>query len=86
MVVDEPAMWSLIPDRLKPRVDAAAKALCRSRDTDDDDWHEGEGRDDCRGCDTPEGGSCVAFGLWGQMAIDVVEALDKLDREGASAT
>ncbi len=84
MVVDEPAMWNLIPERLKPRVEAAAKAMCRSRDTDDDDWHDGEGRDHCGACDTPAGGSCVAFGLYGQMAIDVVEALDKLDREGAN--
>lgn len=77
MVVDEPAMWNLIPATKRDRVLIAAKAMCRSRDTDDDDWHDGESRDECAGCDTPAGGSCVAFGLYGQMAIDVIEALDR---------
>ncbi len=77
MIVNEPAMWNLIPVAKRSRIMIAAKALCRSRDTDDDDWFEGEGRDGCRDCDTPAGGSCVAFGLYGQMAIDVIEALDR---------
>jgi hypothetical protein len=80
MIVDEPVMWSLIPEHKRDRVMAAAKAMCRSRDTDDDDWHEGAGRDHCGSCDMSAGGSCVAFGLYGQMAIDVVDALDALGR------
>jgi hypothetical protein len=77
MIVDEPAMWKLIPLAKRERVMTAAKALCASRDTDDDGWHDGEGRDPCGQCDTPAGGSCVAFGLYGQMALDVIEALDR---------
>jgi len=77
MVIDEPAMWNLIPAAKRDRVLCAAKAMCRSRDTDDDAWHDGEGRDACGACDTPAGGSCVAFGLYGQMAVDVIEALDR---------
>ncbi len=77
MLVDEPVMWNLIPTHKRERVMIAAKAMCQSRDTDDDDWHDGEGRDACSGCDTPGGGSCVAFGLYGQMALDVIEALDR---------
>lgn len=78
MVTDEPVMWNLIPAHKRERVMCAAKAMCRSRDTDDDLWNDDEGRDACAGCDTPEGGSCVAFGLYGQMAIEVIEALDNL--------
>jgi hypothetical protein len=77
MIVDEPAMWGLIPAARRPLVMIAAKAMCQSRDTDDDGWNDGEGRDVCKGCDTPAGGSCVAFGLYGQMAVDVIEALHR---------
>jgi hypothetical protein len=77
VIVDEPAMWNLIPAAKRDRVMIAAKALCASRDTDDDDWHDGGGRDPCGQCETPAGGSCVAFGLYGQMALDVIEALDR---------
>lgn len=75
MVVDEPAMWNLIPAHKRERVLCAAKAMCRSRDAGDDD-----DLSHCDDCDTPEGGSCVAFGLYGQTALEVVEALDKLDK------
>lgn len=68
-------------DRLKHKVECAAKALCQSRDVDDDNWHDGEGLDGCGGCDTPAGGSCVAFGLYGQMAFDVVVALERLGKD-----
>ena len=83
MIIDEPAMWNLIPASKRDRVLCAAKAMCSSRDADDDLWHDGEGRDDCTGCDTPAGGSCVAFGLYGGMALAVVEALDQLPTPGA---
>lgn len=76
MVIDEPVMWNLIPADKRERVLCAAKAMCRSRDGD-----EGDDEDEphCNGCDTPAGGSCVAFGLYGHMAIEVVEALDRLE-------
>jgi hypothetical protein len=76
VIVDEPAMWNLIPAAKRDRVLIAAKAMCASRDTDDDDWHDGGGRDPCR-CEAAGEGTCVAFGLYGQMAIDVIEALDR---------
>ncbi|PHQ58829.1 MAG: hypothetical protein COC10_13785 [Sphingobium sp.] len=85
MIIDEPAMWNLIPVQKRDRIMVAAKALCRSRDADDDEWAEGAGRDACADCDTPQGGSCIAFGLFGQMAIDVIEALDCADRAGSRA-
>lgn len=75
MVVDEPVMWNLIPEAKRDRVLCAAKAMCRSRDAGDDDDDETFAH--CDGCDTPEGGSCVAFGLYGQMALEVIESLDK---------
>lgn len=71
MIVDEPAMWNLIPAAKRDRVMIAAKALCASRDTDDDGWGA---------CEHPGGGSCIAFGLYGQMAIDVIEALYRAAR------
>lgn len=73
MVIDEPAMWNLIPESKRERVMCVARAMCQSRDSTDDEM------DYCIGCDTIEGGSCVAFGLYGHMAIEVIEALDKLD-------
>jgi hypothetical protein len=80
MVIDEPAMWNLIPATKRDRVLCAAKAMCRSRDADD-----GDDPDDynvhCEDCDTPKGGSCIAFALYGHMALEVIEALD---REGKS--
>lgn len=78
MVVDEPAMWNLIPEAKRAKVMIAAKALCRSRDADEDVDDELGG---CGNCDTTEAGSCVAFGLYGQMAVDVIEALDRAARE-----
>lgn len=73
MVIDEPVMWNLIPEAKRARVMCAAKAMCRTRDATDDDEDEDI---HCEGCDTPEGGSCIAFGLYGHMAIEVIEALD----------
>ncbi|WP_153269306.1 hypothetical protein [Novosphingobium sp. BW1] len=29
MIVNEPAAWAAIPDDLKPKVEIAAKAMCR---------------------------------------------------------
>lgn len=72
MMPDEQVAWGLMPDRTKAKVECVAKAMCRSREPDDDDDEPY-----CEGCDTPAGGSCVAFGLWGNMAIAVVEALDR---------
>ena len=80
MIADEPAAWNLIPAHKRERVECVAKAMCRSHDADDGR----DAEDYCGCCDTPEGGSCIAFGLWGQMAIAVVEALDALDRGDAS--
>lgn len=79
MVIDEPAMWNLIPEHKRERVICVAKALCQSREAEDDE--DDETPNHCGSCDTPTGGSCVAFGLYGQMAIDVVEALDKLESQ-----
>ena len=73
MVIDEPAMWNLIPVAKQERVMCAAKAMCRSRDAEDDDLEH------CGSCDTPEGGSCVAFGLYGHMALEVIEAMDRAE-------
>lgn len=78
MVHDEPAMWNLMPERQRNRVLIAAKAMCQSRELDDD------GEDHCGACDTPAGGSCVAFGLWGHMALNVIEALDRATAQGES--
>ena len=75
MVIDEPAMWNLIPQAKRERVMCAAQAMCRSKDACDDE--DDETPNHCAGCDTPTGGSCVAFGLYGQMAISVIEALDR---------
>lgn len=66
MTVDEPAMWRLIPAHKRERVLIAAKAMCRSRDAD-------ETEEACT-CDNAH---CIAFGLYGQMAIEVIEALDR---------
>ncbi|MEV5021385.1 hypothetical protein MRBLMA1_001207 [Sphingobium sp. LMA1-1-1.1] len=81
MVVDEPAMWNLIPEAKRAKVMIAAKALCRSRDADED---MDDGLGGCANCDTPAGGSCLAFGLFGHMAVDVVEALDRAAREATA--
>ena len=85
MIIDEPAMWHLIPLAKRERIMIAAKAMCQSRDADDDLWDDNEGSAACDGCDTPGGGSCVAFGLWGQMALEVIEALDRAALKGPSA-
>lgn len=81
MVVDEPAMWKLIPKAKRDKVMIAAKALCRSRDADEDVDDDLGG---CRNCDMPEGGSCLAFALFGHMALDVIEALDRAAREATA--
>lgn len=81
MVVDEPAMWNLIPEAKRARVLLTAKAMCRSRDADEDLENDPSG---CGECGTEAGGSCVAFGLYGQMAVDVVEALDRAGREATA--
>lgn len=73
LVKDEPALWASIPDRLKPNVDAAAKAMCRLRDEGDE--HE---RGTPCNCDPSRGGDCLAFGLWGHQAIAAVTAIDDL--------
>lgn len=78
MVLDEPKLWNSIPAALQPRVECAAKAMCRSVDMGD------EGDDDhpdraCLNCDTPAGGTCIAFGLYGHMALEVVKSLEVLD-------
>jgi hypothetical protein len=75
MVIDEPAMWNLIPEAKRERVLCAAQAMCRSKDACDDE--DDETVDHCAGCDTPSGGSCLAFGLYGHMALEVIEALDR---------
>jgi hypothetical protein len=80
MVIDEPAMWNLIPAAKRGRIMCAAKAMCSSRDAEDDLFNEEEGREDCTGCDTPQGGSCIAFGIYGQMALAVIEALDRKEQ------
>ncbi|MED5545740.1 MAG: hypothetical protein VX309_09790 [Pseudomonadota bacterium] len=72
MIVDEPAAWAAIPDDLRPKVQIAAKAICRTTSALGE-----EGPDHCAGCDTPAGGSCCAFGLWGKVAFDVVKALEE---------
>ena len=82
MVVDEPAMWNLIPAAKRERVLCAAKAMCRSRDVEDDE--DDESADHCKDCDTEHGGSCVAFGLYGHMALEVIEALDRQNTREAS--
>lgn len=81
MVVDEPIMLKLIPAAKRTKVLIVAKAMCRSRDADEDIEDEAGG---CGECDTPSGGSCIAFGLYGQMAVDVIEALDRAAREGSA--
>jgi hypothetical protein len=64
MVLDEPALWATVPERLREKVDVAAVAICKA---------SGE----CGDC--PGGGrSCVAFGLYGVEAIAAVDALDRL--------
>lgn len=82
MVVDEPVMWNLIPEAKRERVMCAAKAMCRSKDACDDEADETP--DHCAGCDAPTGGSCVAFGLYGHMALEVIEALDRIAPSPAS--
>lgn len=69
MIRDEPAFYAKIPPRLREQVVIAARAMCRHRDEDAD--HEA-----CR-CDV-DGGTCVAFGLYGDHAFAVVDALDRL--------
>lgn len=71
MVDDEPALWATIPDRLKPNVEVAAEAMCRHRSEGD------EFEDDCT-CHLKGGGSCIAFGLYGDLALDAVKAIDEL--------
>lgn len=69
MVADEPALWATVPDRLKPNVEAAAKAICRSA--------AGYDNDTC-GCDDT---TCIAFGLYGTEAIAAAMAIDNLQME-----
>ena len=66
MVDDEPALWASIPLAQRNRVLIAAKAMCNHPDSADDE--------PCT-CDT-DGGSCIAFGLYGGMAFAAVKALD----------
>jgi hypothetical protein len=85
MVDDEPALWNSILESKRARVMAACKAMCRSNDTGVDIIEE---QDNCatpgRECDTPAGGSCIAFGLYGHMGIAVVDALDNMETPNAS--
>lgn len=71
MVKDEPTLWKSIPKHQRNRVMLASKVMCRTFGSDD-----GDERDHCADCGTPEGGSCVAFGLFGNMAAAVVAALE----------
>lgn len=75
MVDDEPTFWKSIPKHRRNRVMLAAKTMCKTMcqtfgAKDDDEL------DCCADCDTPKGGSCVAFGLFGDMAAAVVAALE----------
>lgn len=70
MVDDEPILWDLIPDRLKPNVEAAAIAMCQHRDPDD--------RADICNCHPERGGECLAFGLYGDLAFAAAKAIDDL--------
>ena len=74
MILDEPAFASTLPPAKLRRVEVVAKAMCRHSDADEEFEDE---RDHCANCDTPEGGSCVAFGLYGGVALAVIEALDR---------
>lgn len=76
MIDHEPLFAATLPPAQLRRVEIAAKAMCRHRDLDDECWHDGEGRDECT-CDHLGGGSCVAFGLYGDIALAVIEALDR---------
>ncbi len=73
MIPDEPKFSALLSGRQLVRVEAAARAMSQSREPDDDDEESY-----CGNCGTDEGGSCLAFGLWGGMALAVIEALDRL--------
>lgn len=74
MVDDEPALWASIPDRIKPNVDVAAKAMCQHRDPDD--------LSDICNCHPSRGGQCLAFGLYGDLAFVAAKAIDdfQIDR------
>jgi hypothetical protein len=71
VITDEPKFASLLSGKQLRRVEIASKAMCQSREPDDDDENY------CAGCDTAEGGTCLAFGLYGDMALAVIEALDR---------
>jgi hypothetical protein len=70
MIDDEPAFAAKLSPHKLHRVTIAAKGICQSRLGDDDELYS------CEECDTVKGGSCVAFGIWGDIALAAVEALD----------
>lgn len=72
MVNDEPALWASIPDRLKPNVEAAAKAICRMATNE---------YSHAMCCIDANDGTCVAFGLYGNEAFAAAKAIDDLQME-----
>lgn len=65
MVKDEPKFWRSIPADRRDGVLRAAKAMCNQAGVDESD-------EPCT-CDT-DGGSCVAFGLYGSLAWAAIRA------------
>lgn len=68
MVKDEPALWQSIPEDRRHGVLRAAKAMCNQSGIDESDGP-------CT-CDT-DGGSCVAFGLYGSLAWAAMQSGDR---------
>lgn len=66
MIKDEPGFWQSIPEDRREGVQLAAKAMCNQSGID-------EGNDPCT-CDT-DGGSCVAFGLYGSLAWAAIQTI-----------
>lgn len=63
MVRDEPSLWKSIPEDRREDVARMARAMCKQACVED-----GEEPCGCTKDGATDGGSCVAFGLYGGMA------------------
>lgn len=69
MVKDEPALWQSLPENQRDGVLRMAKAMCNQSGRD-----EGDGLCTCE----TDGGSCVAFGLYGSLAWAAMQSILEL--------
>jgi hypothetical protein len=70
MIDNEPTFYNAIPPENRDEAVAISKDICQHTSSECSDPGMAVGY--CEECDTPKGGDCIAFGLYGDIALAVI--------------